>query len=61
MSMFEIDLPDASLDVLWAEGAIFIIGFERGLAEWRRLIRPGGFMAMHEMCWLRFDPPPHTP
>ena len=56
-SMFEIDFPDASFDVVWSEGAIFIIGFERGLAEWRRLIRPGGFMAVHEMCWLRSDPP----
>lgn len=57
MSMFEIDVPDASFDVVWAEGSIFIIGFERGLAEWRRLVRPDGFLAVHEMCWLRQDPP----
>jgi SAM-dependent methyltransferase len=57
MSMFDIDFVDAAFDVVWAEGAIYIIGFERGLAEWRRLIRPGGFMAVHEMCWLRPDPP----
>ncbi len=56
-SMFDISFPDGSFDVVWAEGSIFIIGFERGLAEWRRLIRPGGFLAAHEMAWLQDDPP----
>ena len=56
-SMFSIDFPDASFDVVWAEGSIFIIGFERGLREWWRLIRPGGCLAVHEMAWLESDPP----
>ncbi|MBU1614423.1 hypothetical protein KJ693_03830 [bacterium] len=33
------------------------IGFERGLKEWRHLIKPNGFLAVHEMAWLRPDPP----
>jgi ubiquinone/menaquinone biosynthesis C-methylase UbiE len=56
-SMFEIDFPDSSFDVVWAEGSIFIIGFDRGLREWRRLIRPGGFLAVHDVVWLEEDPP----
>jgi SAM-dependent methyltransferase len=56
-SMFDIDFPDESFDLVWAEGSIFIIGFERGLREWRRLVRPGGFLAVHEMAWLESDPP----
>jgi len=55
-SMFDIDLP-GDFDIVWAEGSIFIIGFERGLREWRRLIRPGGFMAVHELAWIEDDPP----
>lgn len=43
--------------MLWAEGSIFIIGFERGLREWQRLIRPGGCLAVHEMAWLELNPP----
>lgn len=56
-SMFAMDFPDESLDIIWAEGSIFIIGFERGLKEWRRFIKPNGFLVVHEMTWLRPDPP----
>ncbi|MBW2038309.1 MAG: methyltransferase domain-containing protein [Deltaproteobacteria bacterium] len=56
-SMFEMDFPDESFDIIWAEGSIFIIGFERGLKEWQRLIKPNGFLVVHEMTWLRPDPP----
>ena len=56
-SMFDMQFPDESFDIIWAEGSIYIIGFERGLNEWRRLIRPKGFLVVHEMTWLRPDPP----
>jgi len=56
-SLFEMDFPDESFDIIWAEGSIFIIGFERGLKEWRRFIKPNGFLVVHEMTWLRPDPP----
>jgi ubiquinone/menaquinone biosynthesis C-methylase UbiE len=56
-SMFEIDFPEESFDIIWAEGSIFIISLERGLVEWRRFLKPGGFMAVHEAVWLRTDPP----
>jgi hypothetical protein len=29
--MFHLNFPDASFDVIWAEGSIYIIGFENGL------------------------------
>lgn len=56
-SMFDMDFPEASFDIIWAEGSIYIIGFERGLKEWRRFIKPDGFLAVHEMTWLKPDPP----
>jgi SAM-dependent methyltransferase len=55
--MLSIDFPDESFDLVWAEGSIFIIGFDRGLEEWRRLIRSGGFLVVHDVAWLRPDPP----
>jgi SAM-dependent methyltransferase len=56
-SMSRMSFPDRSLDVVWAEGSIFVVGFERGLEEWRRFIKPGGFLVVHEMVWLRPEPP----
>ena len=56
-SMFEMDFPLESFDVVWAEGSIYIIGFERGLKEWKRFIKPNRYIAVHEMTWLRPNPP----
>jgi len=56
-SMFEMKFPNVSFDIIWAEGSIYIIGFERGLKEWRQLLKHKGFMVVHEMCWLRSYPP----
>jgi len=58
--MFALDFPDQSFDLLWSEGAIYIIGFERGLREWKRLLKPGGAIAVTEACWLVEDPPAET-
>ncbi len=55
--MFSLAYGDASFDLVWCEGAIFIIGVERGLREWRRLLAKNGYLVASEMCWLRDDPP----
>jgi ubiquinone/menaquinone biosynthesis C-methylase UbiE len=47
-SMFELDFPDGSFDIIWAEGSIARIGFERGLKEWRRFLKPNGFLVVHD-------------
>jgi len=47
-SLFEIDFPDESFDIVWAEGSIHIIGFERGLREWKRLLKTNGFLVVHD-------------
>ncbi len=56
-SMFEIQYPEEYFDIIWAEGSIFIIGFEKGLLEWKKYIKPNGYLAVHEMSWLRDNPP----
>ena len=57
-SMFDMGFPDHSFDIIWSEGSIFNIGFERGLKEWRRFIKPHRFLVVHEATWLRSNPPP---
>jgi len=47
-SMFNMDFADESFDVIWAEGSIGAIGFERGLKEWRRFLKTGGVLVVHD-------------
>ena len=47
-SMFDMDFAEESFDIIWSEGSIYAIGFEKGLQEWKRLIKPGGFMVVHD-------------
>jgi len=47
-SMQEMDFPPDSFDIIWTEGAISVIGFERGLAEWQDLLVRGGYLVVHD-------------
>jgi len=47
-SMLNMDFPDASFDIIWTEGSIAAIGFEKGLKEWRRLLKARGFLVVHD-------------
>ena len=46
--MFSMDFPDESFDIIWAEGSIHIVGFKKGLNEWKRYLKPGGYMVVHD-------------
>ncbi len=56
-SMFDLPFEDESFDLIWCEGAIFFIGVPEGLKQWKRLLKPGGFLAFTESAWIRPDPP----
>ena len=56
-SMFDMNFPEEYFDIIWAEGSIFIIGFEQGLNEWKKFIKKNGYLAIHEMTWLKDNPP----
>lgn len=56
-SMTEMDFPDETFDLIWSEGALYIMGFEDALRKCWDLLKPGGFLAATEVCWLRPDPP----
>jgi len=51
-SMNALDFPDATFDLVWSEGAIYIMGFSEGLRAWKRLLKRNGAIAVTEMSWL---------
>ena len=58
--MNKMTFPASSFDVIWAEGAVYILGFEKGLRRFRELVKPGGYVAVSEAVWLKPDPPPEV-
>ena len=51
-SMDQIPYPDGFFDIIWAENSIHHIGFARGIREWRKYMRPGGYLEVTAFVWL---------
>ncbi|MFA6508455.1 MAG: class I SAM-dependent methyltransferase [Treponemataceae bacterium] len=51
-TMERLPFKDEELDLIWSEGAIYNIGFGRGINEWSRLLKPGGCLAVTEISWF---------
>lgn len=51
--MQALTLDRESSDLVWSEGAVYVMGFQNGLESCFRLLVPGGFIAVTELCWLR--------
>lgn len=56
-SLFALSDPPGSVDLLWAEGSIWLAGFAEGLRLWRPLLRDGGLIVASELTWLTDAPP----
>lgn len=56
-SMDSLPFQNEELDLIWSEGAIYNIGFERGLKEWRNFLKPGGYIAVTESSWFTEERP----
>lgn len=52
MSMFEMTFENESFDLIWSEGAAYIAGFSNAIKDWKRLLKPGGYIICSEISWL---------
>jgi cyclopropane fatty-acyl-phospholipid synthase-like methyltransferase len=55
-SMHALDFPAASFDMIWSEGAVYLMGFANGLRAWRHLLKDRGLMVVSECTWLTTAP-----
>jgi len=51
-SMGELPFAENSLDLIWAEGSIYNIGYEYGLNYCHKFLKPGCFIAVSEASWF---------
>jgi SAM-dependent methyltransferase len=56
-SMFNLPFQNEELDLIWSEGAIYNIGFECGINEWRKFLNTGGYIAVSEASWFTKERP----
>lgn len=51
-SIDALPFAPGEFDVLWSEGAIYNIGFEKGVGAWGGFLKPGGILVASEITWL---------
>jgi len=56
-SMENLPFDDEEYDAIWSEGAIYNMGFEKGINRWRRFLKPGGILVVSELTWITGDRP----
>ncbi len=56
-SMDSLPFDPGQFDLIWSEGAIFIVGFEEGLNLWKPLLKKGGYMVVSDANWFEPNPP----
>jgi SAM-dependent methyltransferase len=56
--MDQMDFPAESFDLIWSEGALYQMGFEKALQACRKLLKKKGTLAATELVWLTTDPSP---
>ena len=56
-SMDKLPFAEKQFDLIWSEGAIYIMGFEKGIKEWWRFLKPEGILAVSEICWFTDNRP----
>ena len=55
--MSKLEFPNRHFDLIWSEGAIYLMGFEQGITAWKRFLAEGGHIAVTELSWLTDDRP----
>ena len=56
-SMDDLPFSHKEYDVIWSEGAIYNMGFEKGVNDWKRYLKPGGLLVVSEITWLTQERP----
>ena len=51
-SMDDLPFNSEEFDIIWAEGAIYNIGFVNGVKKWKDYLKIGGYFVVSEITWI---------
>lgn len=51
-SMEDLPFNKEEFDIIWSEGAIYNVGFEKGINKWKDYLKIGGYFAISEITWI---------
>lgn len=51
-SMDNLPFAEGEFDLIWAEGSIYNVGFQTGVAAWRRYLKHAGLLVASEITWI---------
>ena len=55
--MKDMNFEEGGFDAIWSEGAVYLMGFEKGLRHFKGFVKKGGYIAVSDAVWLKPDPP----
>lgn len=56
--VFHLDFAEHIFNIIWSEGAISMLGFKRGISEWKKYLCNFGYLAVSDISWLQSNQPP---
>ena len=56
-SMDKLPFEKEKFDVIWSEGAIYNVGFKKGITDWKYFLKPGGLLMASEITWTTNNRP----
>jgi SAM-dependent methyltransferase len=56
-SMDDLPFDRESFDIIWSEGAIDIMGFEKGLSYWKQYCTQGGYLVVSDLALFESPAP----
>lgn len=55
--MSDLDYEPESFDIIWCEGAAYIMGVDKAFQYWKQFLKPGGHLVISDAVWLTDNPP----
>ena len=55
-SMTDLPFQASSFDLIWAEASAYVMGFEKALKTWKKLLKPKGCIVVNDLVWLTDRP-----